>query len=149
MFFNFKHLFGKIIVIGVLSMISAAVVAKDAVIHVKNIDNHLSGNIMVMLFEKEGFPKNHAKAIVTNVIPVTNEKVIVRFTSVPDEFAIKILHDEDKTGEVTKNWTGVIPSEGLGFSNGAKLRFGPPNFECAKLIREDVNGPITISIIYP
>lgn len=130
-------------------MISKTVLAKNIIIHVENIDIRLPGNIMVMIFDKEGFPKNHSKAIATNVIPVTKEKIITRFYSVPSEFAIKILHDEDKSGEVSKNWTGIIPSEGLGFSNGAKLRFGPPNYKRAKLKLEGIHSPIKINIIYP
>ena len=66
-----------------------------------------------------------------------------------DAFAFKILHDEDKSGEVSKNWTGIIPSEGLGFSNGAKLGFGPPGFDAAVLKTEQVGSEIIIPIIYP
>ncbi len=149
MFFSFRILLRAFIVIGVFSVMSKIVVAKDIVIHVENIDTRLPGNIMVMLFDKEGFPKNHAKAIAINVIPVTYEKAITHFASVPSEFAIKILHDEDESGEVSKNWTGIIPAEGLGFSNGAKLSFGPPSYKRAKLKLEDINNPIKISIIYP
>jgi len=149
MCFSFKPLFRSFIIFGVLSVMSKTVVAKDIVIHVENIDIRLPGHIMVMLYERDGFPKNHAKAIAINVIPVTNEKVITRFTSVPAEFAIKILHDEDETGQVTKNWTGIMPAEGLGFSNGARIRFGPPKFKNAKLNLEDSHNPITIMMIYP
>lgn len=149
MSFSFMPLFRSFIVIGVLSVMSKIVVAKDIVIHVENIDIRLPGNIMVMLYKRDGFPKIHAKAIAINVIPVTNEKVIARFAYVPDEFAIKILHDEDETGEVTKNWTGIMPAEGLGFSNGAKVKFGPPKYERAKLKLEDSHDPIIITMIYP
>ena len=149
MCFSFRPLFRAFIIIGVVSVMSKTVVAKDIVIHVENVDTRLPGNIMVMLYERDGFPKNHAKAIAINVIPVTNEKVITRFTSVPAEFAIKILHDEDETGQVTKNWTGIMPAEGLGFSNGARIRFGPPKYEHAKLKLENSHNPIKIKIIYP
>jgi len=147
--FSLKPLFRSFVIIGVLSLMSKTVVAKNVVINVENIDIRLPGNIMVMLYEREGFPKNHAKAIAINVIPVTNERVISRFYSVPNEFAIKILHDEDETGEVTKNWTGIIPAEGLGFSNGARIRFSSPKYESAKLKLEDSHNPIIIKMIYP
>ncbi len=149
MCFRFRPLFRSFIVIGVLSVMCKTVVAKDIVIHVENVNTGLPGNIMVMLYEIDGFPKNHAKAIAINVIPVTNKKVIARFAAVPAEFAIKILHDEDETGQVTKNWTGIMPAEGLGFSNGARIRFGPPKYEHAKLKLEGSHSPITIKMIYP
>lgn len=147
--YSSSYLFISLIFIGVLSVMSKQVYAVDVVVHVENIDLSKAGNIIVMLYGKEGFPKDHAKAIKVNVIPATRKKIMVNFISVPTEFAIKVLHDEDETGEVTKNWTGFIPAEGLGFSNNAKLSFGPPNFNRAKVELEDTNSQITINIIYP
>jgi uncharacterized protein (DUF2141 family) len=152
--YEFSVLFKTFILIGVFSVMSKAILAnenvtKSLVVHVANIDIGLPGNIMVMLYEKEGFPKDHAKALAINVIPISHNKVTTRFTSVPAEFAIKILHDEDGTGQVTKNWTRIMPAEGLGFSNGAKIRFGPPTYEAAKLKREDSHDAIKIDMIYP
>ena len=72
-----------------------------------------------------------------------------RFTVEKDNFAIKILHDENMDGEVSKNWTGIIPSEGLGFSNGAKLVFGPPSYRDVVLNTDEVGKEIAIPIIYP
>lgn len=68
---------------------------------------------------------------------------------VPDKpFAIKVHHDEDSSGTVTKDWTGFIPAEGLGFSSGAQLRFGPPSFDDAVMTLPN-DGKIEINIIYP
>ena len=77
------------------------------------------------------------------------DQISIEFSAVPDEFAIKVLHDEDETGKVTKNWTRIIPAEGLGFSQGAKLRFRPPSFARAKVKLSDTSSPITIRMIYP
>ena len=146
---SLSYLFKSLILTGVISVMSKQVYAVDVVIHVENIDISRPGNIMVMLYGKEGFPKDHAKAINVSVLPAIREKIMVKFSSVPTEFAIKVLHDEDETGEVTKNWTGFIPAEGLGFSNEAKMSFGPPNFSQAKITLEETNGPMTINMIYP
>ncbi len=135
--------------IGVISLMSQQIIAKEVVVHIENIDVAKPGNIMVMLFDKGGFPKDHAKATAIEVIPAVVNKMIVKFSSVPAEFAIKVLHDEDEDGQVTKNWTGIIPAEGLGFSNGAKLGFGPPSFSRAKVKFADVTTFISIEIIYP
>jgi len=123
--------------------------AKDIVVHIENIAKEKQGNIMVMLYGNEGFPKDHAKAISVKVMPAITDKMTVIFSLVPAEFAIKILHDEDETGQVTKNWTGIIPAEGLAFTNGAKLNFGPPSFDRAKVKLADVNSAISMKIIYP
>ncbi len=148
-----KHIFNMafkaFIYIGALSLMSQQVNAKDIVVHIDNIATEKPGNIMVMLYGYDGFPKDHAKAISVEVLPADIDKMTIKFSSVPEEFAIKVLHDEDETGEVTKNWTRVIPAEGLGFSNGAKLSFGPPNFDRAKVKLADITSAISIKIIYP
>jgi uncharacterized protein (DUF2141 family) len=49
---------------------------------------------------------------------------------------------------VTKNWTGLIPKEGLGFSAGVTILTGPPSFRKAK-IKFAENQPVEISMRYP
>jgi len=148
-----KRIFKKgikvVFIIGALSLMCQQVNAKDITVHIKNIATQKPGNIMVMLYGYDGFPKDHAKAISVKVRPAVIDEMTIIFSSVPAEFAIKVLHDEDETGQVTKNWTGIMPAEGLGFSNGAKLRFGPPNFDRAKVKLTDINNTITIKITYP
>ena len=138
-----------IMFIGVTLMTSSTVIAQEVTIQVDNIDTSKSGNILVMLYSDKGFPKDHKQALVIEVLPATQQRYLVNFLSVPDTFAIKILHDEDESGEVTKNWTGIMPAEGLGFSNGAKLFLGPPSFKNAKLDISLITQPIKINIIYP
>lgn len=121
----------------------------DIIVTVSKIDQSKPGNILIMLYGQDGFPKDHAKATQIKVMKAVTESVTVGFSSVPAEFAIKILHDEDLSGQVSKNWTGIIPAEGLGFSNGAKLSFGPPSFEVAKLTLKNTIKPLNIDVIYP
>ena len=135
---------------GVLFMINLTAAAEPDLktVNVNGIDPDRGGVITMFVFGKEGFPKDHSKAIyVESVIPLS-EQVSFQVNIDLDEYAIKILHDEDESGEVTKNWTGVIPSEGLGFSNDARRRVtGPPTFKRAKM-----SGNVAdhrISIKYP
>jgi uncharacterized protein (DUF2141 family) len=152
-----KALFNNLLISGVLSLMSTTANAKnnleietaDISVQVKNIDRTKSGSILIMLYSQDGFPKDHAKALQIKKIPAVVDQMTVNFSSVPTEFAIKILHDEDDDGKVTKNWTGIFPAEGLGFSNGAKLSFGPPSFDKAKVTLSQVLSPLTIAIIYP
>lgn len=135
--------------VGANSVMAKSLEAKEIRVRVENIDVNKPGNIMVMLYGEEGFPKDHAKALSVQTLPANAEYFVISFSTVPAEFAIKVLHDEDCTGEVSKNWTGIIPSEGLGFSNDAKLSFGPPKFAKAKLTLSELDNLITIKMVYP
>jgi uncharacterized protein (DUF2141 family) len=45
----------------------------------------------------------------------------------PGEYAISVLHDENGNGKPDTNFLG-IPKEGIGTSNNAKGRLGPPAY---------------------
>lgn len=118
-------------------------------VEISNINTNKPGNILIMLFGKDGFPIEHQKALDIKIKPALTSSINVSFDNVNPIFAIKVLHDEDENGQVTKNWLGLIPTEGMGFSNGAKLNFGPPSFKDAKLIMQEVDPVINLPIIYP
>lgn len=70
----------------------------------------------------------------------------VTVTDVPDGiYAVQAFHDEDGDGDLDRR--GFRPSEGLGFSNDARMRFGPPKFDDAA-IRVEGNGRLTINMRY-
>ena len=48
----------------------------------------------------------------------------------PGTYAIALIHDENSNGELDTNALG-LPTEAFGFSNQARARFGPPQFERA------------------
>lgn len=115
---------------------------------INNIKHQRGGQLIVFVFFEEGFPKRHEQAIHKTVIPVTKDAVQV-VIHVPSDapFALKVLHDENMDGKVTKNWTGIIPYDGLGFSNGARVRFSPPKFKDA-VIRHTPTMTPTITLQY-
>ncbi|WP_083539374.1 DUF2141 domain-containing protein [Enterovibrio coralii] len=118
-------------------------------IAVKGIDVSRPGKVLVMLFAEEGFPKQHDKALRIISLNTTKTEQVVTFDETPQVFAVKVLHDEDEDGRVTKNWTGIWPKEGLGFSNGARITFKAPSFASARLDRNSVASPIVITVRYP
>lgn len=61
------------------------------------------------------------------------------FEDVPyGNYAISLFHDEDENKELNTNWVGM-PKELFGFSNDAKAKMGPPDFEDACFeIKEDL-----------
>jgi|GEM_PF-1609605 len=125
--------------------------SKEITIQVTNIEPERGGSLRAMVFAKDGFPKNHDRALQTQIFPADTNEIKFKF-SVSDSapFAVKILHDENEDGKVTKNWTGVIPSEGLGFTNGAKLSIsGAPSFNKARLDPALITAEVSVPMIYP
>jgi len=144
------NIISKIIYGGLtMMMLSTPGLAKNLTVQVSDIDLTRPGNIMVMLYTKDGYPKNHDKAVSIQTKSASHQNINFIFPLDFEEFAIKVLHDENMDGKVSKNWTGIFPSEGLGFSNGATLNFGPPSFQKSKLRFSKTTNVINIPIIYP
>ncbi|KZN33171.1 DUF2141 domain-containing protein [Pseudoalteromonas luteoviolacea] len=135
---------------GVMLTMANTVHAHSIEVKINGIDTERSGQIMVMLFAQEGFPIKHDKAIQTRYLTPDTPSHQVTFTRPKTNFAVKVLHDEDNSGKTSKNWTGIIPSEGLGFSNGVTISWrGAPKFSDAKIHPDSVSEPIEITIRYP
>jgi len=83
--------------------------------------------------QKNGIIINHSSTVTFHHLPVGN-------------YAINILHDENKNGKIEKGW--ILPVEGIGFSNFNDIGFSNrPNFKKAKF---PVNKHTvkTIKVIY-
>ena len=108
----------------------------------KNIKTERGGQLVVFVFAERGFPKEHDKALLHFIAPVTQETTTIKI-DVPKHghFAIKALHDENMDMKVTKNWTGVIPRDGMGFSNGVRIRLAPPSFADARVEYHETYAP--------
>ena len=134
----------------VLVVMATPALAQDIVIRVVNIDSARPGNIMAMVFSEVGYPTKHDKALQVQTKLADSAELLFSFTVEQNPLAIKVLHDEDANGQTTKNWTGIWPAEGMGFSNGARLRLtGPPSFADAQLDLESIDGAIVVPVIYP
>ncbi len=148
-----KLLFWRITIIlwGSIVMTNTTIAqATEIKINVTGINVKRGGNIIVMLFGEKGFPKIHKKALAAQTKPATKNTLKFNFTLNSNELAVKVLHDENGDGKVTKNWTGIIPKEGLGFSNGQRISItGPPTYKKSKLFKEQFKTGLNISIRYP
>jgi uncharacterized protein (DUF2141 family) len=119
----------------VLSM-GVAVQAKgatgDLTVTVTDLRND-NGRLSVVLFNSpDGFPKKGDKAFKILRTEIKNKQGQVVFQKIPyGEYAIVILHDENKNGKMDYNVIG-LPKEGYGFSNNATATLGPPPFKDAK-----------------
>lgn len=116
---------------------------KTISVKIENIKTERGGQLIVFVFTSLGFPKQHDHALMKFIELVEHSKVQMEI-QVPanQNFSLKVLHDENMDGKVTKNWTGIIPKDGLGFSNGARIRFGPPSFDDAKIRYAEELAPI-------
>lgn len=125
--------------------------ASEIIVLVEGIDTARGGVVTAMLYDEDGFPKAHEKAVATQTEQAEQEILEYRFDiGEREHFAIKIHHDENEDGNVTKNWTGIIPKEGLGFSNGGGIgMFGPPSYKTCMLYADNARSPIKILISYP
>lgn len=59
-------------------------------------------------------------------IPASNGATLSFADVAPGEYAIAVLHDENRDGKV--NTSLGIPREGVGFSRSPRLRFSAPKF---------------------
>lgn len=124
--------------------------ASELNIKVSNIDVKRGGNIIVMIFAEDGFPKKHDKVLFFQSQSTLQQAMEFKFDIALEELAVKVWHDENEDGKVSKNWTGIYPKEGLGFSNEQKVGLtGPPKYKYSKLLREQFKDGLNISIIYP
>lgn len=95
-----------------------------------------TGGIAVAIFDKahaKGFPVKGEAAFRTLYHSLSPESgpVNIEIPDVPPgEYAISIYHDEDGNKKLNTNFLG-IPNEGMGASNDAPAKFGPPKYQDA------------------
>jgi uncharacterized protein (DUF2141 family) len=120
-------------------------IASDLTIEILNLKNNL-GNIHIALFNSSvGFPYNDA-IFSEKETPIKNNKATTIFKNLPTGvYAIAAYHDENDNDEFDQSFLG-IPSEDFGFSNGARVFFGPPSFNQAKFFIQKINETKTINL---
>lgn len=135
----------KIFIVSLLILVASASFAQTKLtVTIENIKGK-KGSLRLGVFDsEEGFLK---KAIGGRVIKPEGDKVTIVFDDLKaGKYAISIIHDENDNGEVDKKAFG-IPKEGLGFSNNAMGKFGPPSFEESSFTLE-TEKEIVIKMLY-
>ena len=129
-----------------------ALQATELKLDISGIAVKKGGNITVLLYANEnGYPKVHKEAKFRKTKKVSSKNVIFIFDIPSDikEVAVKAHHDIDCDGKVTKNWTGIIPKDGLGFSKGQTVSLtGLPSYRKSKLTKNDFDKTQKIKIVY-
>ena len=121
--------------------------AAEATLTVKisNIQND-KGQIGCSLFsKKDGFPSEAEKADSKVFVKSKSGKATCVFKDVkPGKYAVSVMHDEDKNGELKTSIVGR-PKEWWSVSNDVPAeRFGPPKYQ--KALFELAGAPKTIKI---
>ncbi len=90
------------------------------------------GQVLCALFSSPvGFPKNSDKAAAHAKSEISHGRAVCQFSGITaGTYAVSVFHDENSNGKLDTNILG-IPREGVGASNNAKGRFGPPKFDAA------------------
>ncbi len=117
-------------------------------IKVENLRNS-KGVVQFAIYNKEGsipdekFKKFYKKDIAT----IYNNTSTITFNDLPNgNYAVNILHDENKNGKIDKKF--ILPKEGIGFSNYTSIGFtNKPNFSKASF-ELDSKTEINIKVIY-
>jgi uncharacterized protein (DUF2141 family) len=65
----------------------------------------------------------------------------------PGRYAVQAFHDENDNTVLDRNFLGM-PLEGMGFSNDARMWFGPPRFDAAAVEVPAGGAAITFHLKY-
>lgn len=81
-------------------------------------------------------------------VPAAPGTVLVRVDGVPPgTYAVQAWHDENDDGKINRNFFG-LPTEGIGFSRDAPMRFGPPRFADAAVAIGAGGARLTLRLRY-
>jgi uncharacterized protein (DUF2141 family) len=92
-----------------------------------------NGHVLMLLYtSEEGFPTEPRRAKRRLKLSISGGRANTRLGDIaPGTYALSVFHDENDNGNLDTNWIG-IPKEGVGASNNAKGRMGPPKFKDAE-----------------
>ncbi len=104
------------------------------------------GNVRVAVCDKATFLQE--TCAYRGHAPARPGEVIVHIAGVPPgAYAAQAFHDENGNGKIDRTFFG-IPREGIGFSNDAPMRFGPPSFADAMFSVGAGGGRIAFALRY-
>jgi uncharacterized protein (DUF2141 family) len=104
------------------------------------------GDIKIGLFNSAESYQGKTDKFRGAILPIVDKRAEWLIESIPfGEYAVKLFHDEDKDDKIDRNFIGM-PTESIGFSNNAKIGFGPPGFKKAKFLFNSKEMTIVIEL---
>jgi len=121
--------------------------ASDLSIRINGVKN-ASGTILIALHDgAKGFPLKRTPVAVREA-QARSGTVTVNFEGLQaGNYAISLFHDENGNKDLDTNLVG-LPTEGYGFSNNARNRFGPPKFSAAGFALSAADATINVTVVY-
>lgn len=102
------------------------------------------GQVRVAVCTQAEFLQPHCRLHAS--APSRTGSTVVRVTGIPPgTYAVQAWHDANDDGVIDRNFLG-LPTEDLGFSRDAPMRFGPPRFDDAAVRIEPGGGRITLTL---
>lgn len=100
------------------------------------------GKLFVAVYDESSFLK---QPVYGSIVKVDAAEITVELDSVmPGTYAVSIFQDENDNNKLDTGAYG-IPTEKMGFSNNAKMQYGPPKFsDCKFSIEEDMVIYVTL-----
>ncbi|WP_254070663.1 DUF2141 domain-containing protein [Acidisphaera sp. L21] len=135
----------RIVVALLLSVATAR--AEPGVVEVTVTGVHsATGEVLVAICDRATFLQEtcryHARA------RANPGSVTIRISGVPPgTYAAQAFQDENGNDKIDRSFLGM-PKEGIGFSNDAKMRFGPPSFDDAAFQLGPTGGVIHFALRY-
>jgi uncharacterized protein (DUF2141 family) len=90
-----------------------------------------AGELLVAVCTRETFLRRGCPYTGRSPAISGEARVVVRGIE-PGVYAVQAFHDENGNLDLDRNFLG-LPKEGMGFSNDAPMRFGPPSFDDAAI----------------
>lgn len=138
----------KNILTSILLLISIQTFAQNSgtlILEIQGVQAAKGGKLSAGIFDRENFPKI-GKAYRVEIKSVEGNSMRIIFMGIPpNEYGVAVYQDIDQNNDLKTNLIG-LPREPIGFSNDAKINFGPPSFEDAKVIIK-AGETLTIPII--
>ena len=135
----------------VFFILNSVLVAEILTINVESDYN--KGLALVGIYDKkENFGKakvnkklNTEEVLTGAVTQIVNQKGIVKLDIPFGSYVVSGFQDFDGNGVISGNFIG-IPKEPFGFSNNAKGKFGPPKWDDAVFIFNEINQEIILKL---
>ena len=128
-----------------LAMTAVSARAGEVDVEVRNLQAS-TGHLRVAVCPETEFLQPHC--IFHQAVPAAKGSVEVRFINIPPGvYAAQAYLDEHDWGEIRRDMLG-FPEEGIGFSNDAPMRFGPPRFADARFTVGDAPVQVHITLHY-
>lgn len=97
-------------------------------------------------YNRPGTDAEHAYQKAT--LRIKNGQAVWHLKDLPyGYYAVKVYHDADNSGDLTKNFL-EIPKEGYGFSNNPNVSSGPASFKQAVFYVKQPSQQISIQIVH-